>query len=179
MRSTDGSKAANAGDNDAVITAGTMDDQEVSCIVSSSDNPDVTISRVKHKIAGLGLGPCDRGAIGMLGYRASTVAYDITAVCGVIKSPVYKAGAVEAIGPVCACSFAASSPYLFYLSPAAIPADHKGFAAPKVGYFADKLTSSLNYGTALWREIVGKIFQKLLCLHIRNGKIGQQSRFQA
>ena len=173
-RSADGSKTVCAGDHDAVIAAGAVDNQEVSGFVPASDDPDVTILRVKHKIAGGGIDPCDRGAVGVLHGRAAAVTEDVCAAAGVVKCPVGKPGAVEAVGPVGAGGGAAVRPYLLYGSPAAVPAEDKRLRAPKVAHLSDKLTSRFHDGAALRRQIVGEVFQKLLRLLLRGGEVGQK-----
>ena len=124
-RSADGSKAVCACYHDAVIAAGTMDNQEVSGFVPASDDSDMTILRVKHKIAGDGVAPCDRGTVGVLHRRAAAVSEDVCAAAGIVKCPVGKPGTVEAVGPVGAGGGAAVRPYLLYGSPAAIPAENE------------------------------------------------------
>ena len=51
-RPADGRKAANAGDDRAVMAAGTMDDQQLAVHVPASDDADVFIAGIKHKVAG-------------------------------------------------------------------------------------------------------------------------------
>ena len=48
-----------------------MDDQEVPRFIPARDDTDMAIFGIKHKIAGEGIGPCDRCANGVLGGRAA------------------------------------------------------------------------------------------------------------
>lgn len=68
----------------------------------------------------------------MLGDAPTASSYDVRPIGGIVKGPVHKAGAVEAIGPVCAGSRASRRPDLRALSPSGIGAEDKGLAAPKV-----------------------------------------------
>ena len=63
IRSTDDGKLSCAGNPDVIVT---VNDQEVSGLVPASDDPDVANVGGKDKIAGLGLGPCDRRTMAVL-----------------------------------------------------------------------------------------------------------------
>lgn len=103
------------------------------------------IISIKHKIARLDFIPQDVGTVSMLAGCATTVFYDVLAVCGVVKDPIHEAGAVEAEGAVGAGGLAAFGPYLLKLAPSGIPAKHTGFPAPKVVDLADKRKGIADY----------------------------------
>ena len=50
--SADGRKAADAGDNGAVVAAGAMNNQQIAALVAASDDADVFIAGIKYKVAG-------------------------------------------------------------------------------------------------------------------------------
>ena len=57
IRSPDGRKPANAGDDRAVGTAGAVDDPQIAVLIPTTDDPNVRIAGIKHQIAGNGVSP--------------------------------------------------------------------------------------------------------------------------
>ena len=76
-------------DNNIVVSAGTMDNQNVSILIPASHNADVGIFRVEYQVAGVGLGPGNGRAVAMLHPRPSAVAYDIAAAGYIVKYPIH------------------------------------------------------------------------------------------
>ena len=109
-----------------------MDDKQIAVIVPAADDADMCIAGVKYQVPGLGIVPCDAVAIHVLCLRAASVTYDIFAVGHVVKHPVHKAGAVEAIGQIGSGGVAASRPNFLNCPPSGVPAYDVGFAAPEV-----------------------------------------------
>ena len=103
------------------------------------------IISIKHKIARLDFIPQDVGTVSMLAGYATTVSYDVLAVCSVVKNPIHEAGAVEAEGAVGAGGFAAFGPYFLKLAPSGIPTKYTRFPSPKLVDLADKRKGIADY----------------------------------
>lgn len=67
-----------------------MDHQQAAALVPAADDPDVFVAGVENQIAGLGLIPLDRVAVGVLGVGASAVTDDVFPAAGVVEYPVGK-----------------------------------------------------------------------------------------
>lgn len=66
IRSGCDSKALPPGHDHAILSTGAVDDEEIAYAVIAADDPDVAVVRVKDKIAGQCVCPCNVGAIAML-----------------------------------------------------------------------------------------------------------------
>ena len=109
-----------------------MDNQDIAALIPAAHNANVGVLRVEYQVARLGLGPCNRCTVGVLGAGTPAVAYGVGPIGDVVKYPVYKTGTVEAIGKICSAGGVASRPNLLDRPPAAVPANYPAFAAPKV-----------------------------------------------
>lgn len=75
-----GGKANFPGDYNIVLSAGAVDNQDISICVPAAYNTHMTIARIKYKVAGLGIGPSNPGTVGVLGVCAPAVAYGVCSV---------------------------------------------------------------------------------------------------
>lgn len=98
--SADGGKSLLAGDDHIVGAEGTVDDQNIAALVPTTDNPNMSVLRVKDQITDLCLRPGNAGTVAVLCHSATAMADDVLAVRGVVEHPVHKPGAVQAVGPV-------------------------------------------------------------------------------
>lgn len=83
-----GCKAALSRHHHIVVPAGAVDDEHISVAVKSEDDADMAVSRIEHKVSRLGIAPRNFGAIAVLTGRSTTVADDVTTICGVIEYPI-------------------------------------------------------------------------------------------
>lgn len=90
--------------HDIILTAGAVTHHQRSRVIPAHNDTHMGIIRVKCQIPRLGLGPCNVGAVGMLGTCPSPVADNVAAIADIIKYPVGKPGTVQAEGPVSAGS---------------------------------------------------------------------------
>ena len=77
-----------------ILAAGAVDDEDISAAVEATDDPHMTVARVKDEVARLGIAPADGCAVAVLGRGATAMADDITAARLVVKHPIDKAGTV-------------------------------------------------------------------------------------
>ena len=94
LRPPDRGKALFAGNDHIIITAGTVDHQQISVLVSAAYDPHMTVTRVENKVSGERIVSRDGGAVAVLGGRTSTMADDVLSARGVIKHPINKAAAI-------------------------------------------------------------------------------------
>ena len=132
-----------------------MDDLDIAAFVPAAYNANMGVIRVKHQVAGLGLGPGDGCAVAVLHPRPSAMADHVAPARHIVKYPIHKAGTVHTVGPVGSRGWTASGPNLLDGPPAGIPAQHQGLAAPKVVQLAHQLAGRLHHGPALPRKVLG------------------------
>ena len=159
QRSAYGGKALLFRDDHVVVAVGAVDNQDIAVLVPAAHDANVGVLRVEYQIARLGLGPCNRCTVGVLGAGTPAVAYGVGPIGDVVKYPVYKTGTVEAIGKICSAGGAASRPNLLDRPPAAVPANYPAFAAPKVVDLPHQLTGCFHSGAALRGQIGGEVPQ--------------------
>ena len=97
-------KTIHTGNHNIVVpTAGAMYYEQVAVVITPADDPDMTNIGCKHKVARecftLGY---NIAVIQLCLSSAVTAARIILSVRRVVKCPVYKAGAVKPLRPVCA-----------------------------------------------------------------------------
>lgn len=102
-----------------------MDHQQLPGFVSSADDANMRIVRVKYQVTGPGVLPAYIGAIAVLHGGPAAMSDDIASACGIVKGPIDKARAVQPVGPVGAGGGAARRRDLPQLSPAGVPAENK------------------------------------------------------
>ena len=102
-----------------------MDDENIAHAVVAADDPDVAVVRIKDEIAGQRVCPCNVGAVTMLRGCATAASGQICTARGVIKRPVYKAGAIQSERQHLAGRAAAGGSDRRRRSPAAVPAENK------------------------------------------------------
>ena len=107
----DRSKAFQASNNHIILAERTMDDEQISCLVSAAYDPNMLVTGIEHQIAGLGLIPRNGGTVGMLHVSTSAVAYDVLSISDIVKYPIDKSAAVQSIGSICAGGGASICPY--------------------------------------------------------------------
>lgn len=83
-------KALLARDDDAVIAARAMDDQDAAVLIPAADNANVLIVGIKGKVADLRILPSDGRAIAVLHGGTPAVTDDIFAACCVIEGPIHQ-----------------------------------------------------------------------------------------
>ena len=149
LRSGNGHKAACPGDDHIVRAAGAVNHQQISGFVSSTDDANMRIVRVKYQVTGPGVLPAYIGAIAVLHGGPAAMSDDIASACGIVKGPIDKARAVQPVGPVGAGGEVARRRDLPQLSPAGVPAENKALAAPKVGDLAVERQRVLHHGATL------------------------------
>ena len=120
-------KSLLAGDDHIVGAEGTVDDQNIAALVPAADDSNMGILRVKDQITDLSLRPRNAGTVAVLRHSATAMADDVLAACGVIKYPVHKPGAVQAVGPVGTCGAVACRRNLCEPPPATVPAQDEAF----------------------------------------------------
>ena len=79
MRPAYGGKSGLASNDHVIVAAGTVNNLNIAALVPAAHNANVSIIGIENQVAGLGLGPGNGGAVGVLRTSASTVAQDITA----------------------------------------------------------------------------------------------------
>ena len=102
-----------------------MDHQQAAVLGSAADDTYMGIIRVKYQITGLCVRPRNIGTIGVLHGGSAAVADDVAAACGIVKNPIDKSTAIQAVGPIGAGGGAACRRDLPQLAPAGIPAEDK------------------------------------------------------
>lgn len=88
IRPRNGNETACAGNDHIISTAGTVDHQQISVLVSAANNTDMGIVRVKHQVTGLGVRPRNISAIRVLHGGAAAMSDDVAAARGVVKGPI-------------------------------------------------------------------------------------------
>ena len=90
LRSGNGHKAACPGDDHIVRAAGAVNHQQISGFVSSTDDANMRIVRVKYQVTGPGVLPAYIGAIAVLHGGPAAMSDDIASACGIVKGPIDK-----------------------------------------------------------------------------------------
>lgn len=70
------------------MSAGAVDDEQISVGVPAAHNADMGIIWVKHKVSGQGLTPVYGGSVAVLRRGSSAVADDVTAARLIIEYPI-------------------------------------------------------------------------------------------
>lgn len=130
IRSCSDGKPLASGYDHTVLPTGAVDDKNIADTVIATDNTDMAVVRVKDKITGERVCPCNVCAVPMLRGRAAASAGEIAAACRVIKCPVHKAGAVQSERQCFAGRAAARCGNGRWRSPTAVPAECKAFTSP-------------------------------------------------
>ena len=89
-----------------------MDNQDIAALVPAAHDANVGVLRVENQIARLRFSPGNCCAVSMLCASAPAVAYGVGPIGDIVKYPIHKTGAVEAVGPVGSGCAAAVCPYL-------------------------------------------------------------------
>ena len=71
-----------------------MDNKQIAVGISAPNNADMNIVRIKYQITRERIVPWDRGAVVVLGHGSTTVADDVTTICGVIEYPIDEPAAI-------------------------------------------------------------------------------------
>ena len=71
-----------------ILAAGTVDDHDITAAVKATDDPHMTVARVKDEVARLGIAPADGCAVAVLGRGAAAMADDIAAARLVVEYPI-------------------------------------------------------------------------------------------
>ncbi len=79
MRSAYGGKTGFPGNDYVIVAARTVDNLDIAAFIPAAYDANVGITRIENQVAGLGLSPSDRGAVGMLCMSAPAMAQDVTA----------------------------------------------------------------------------------------------------
>ena len=90
----DRSKAFQASNNHIILAERTMDDEQISCLVSAAYDPNMLVTGIEHQIAGLGLIPRDGGTVGVLHVGTAAVAYDVLSISNIVKYPIDESTAI-------------------------------------------------------------------------------------
>ena len=120
-------EACAAGDGDAVVGAGAVDNQKISVRVIAAHNSDMAVIGVEYQITRLGFAPRDVRAIAVLRGCAAASAGEVFAACRVIECPVHKAAAIQAQRTHRAGHAAACGCDLRRRTPTVIPSDYLPF----------------------------------------------------
>ena len=88
LRSADRSKANLSSHHHIIGAAGAVDDEDISAAVEATDDPHMTVARVKDEVARLGIVPADRCAVAVLGRGTAAMADDIAAARLVVEYPI-------------------------------------------------------------------------------------------
>ena len=88
IRSADHSKADLSSHHHIIGAAGAVDDEDISAAVEATDDPHMTVARVKDEVARLGIAPADGCAVAVLGRGAAAMADDIAAARLVVEYPI-------------------------------------------------------------------------------------------
>lgn len=83
-------KTACPGDDHIVRAAGAVDHQQLPGFVSSADDANMRIVRVKYQVTGPGVLPAYIGAIAVLHGGPAAMSDDIASACGIVKGPIDK-----------------------------------------------------------------------------------------
>ena len=90
VRPAHGGKAGHGklGNNNIILSTGTMADQQLSSLISANDDPDMAIVRIKSQVSGLGRALRNIGTVSVLHDNTPSVAYDIAQA--VVERPINK-----------------------------------------------------------------------------------------
>lgn len=112
VRPAHGGKAGHGklGNNNIILSTGTMADQQLSSLISANDDPDMAIVRIKSQVSGLGRALRNIGTVSVLHDNTPSVAYDIAQA--VVERPINKTGTVKPEGAVGACVELPAAPHL-------------------------------------------------------------------
>ena len=89
LRSGNGRKAVCPCNDHIVCAAGAVDHQQLSGFVSSTDDANMGIIRVKYQVTGLGILPAYVGAIAVLGGSSTAMPNHIASARLVVKYPIH------------------------------------------------------------------------------------------
>lgn len=90
MWPTNRGKALLAGNDHIIISAGAVNDQQLSVCVPAANDAHMGIIRVEHQVTGLCVRPRNIGAIAVLHGGSTAVADDIAAARLIVEHPIDK-----------------------------------------------------------------------------------------
>ena len=89
-----GSKALQTGDYHIILAERTVDDEQISCLVSAAYDPNMLVTGIEYQITWLGLIPRDGGTVGVLHVGTTAVAYDVLSISNIVKYPIDESTAI-------------------------------------------------------------------------------------
>ena len=108
-----------------ILAAGTVDDHDITAAVKAADDADMTVLRVKHKVARLGIAPINGGSVAVLGRGPTAMPNDVLSAALVVEHPIHHSRAVQSEGPHGASGGATLGCNFHRHSPAAVPANNQ------------------------------------------------------
>lgn len=82
-------EAGFSGHHHIVVSAGAVDDHDITAAIKAANNADMTVLRVKHKVARLGVAPINRGAVAVLGSGPTAMPNDALSAALVVEHPIH------------------------------------------------------------------------------------------
>lgn len=94
VRPADGGESGLASNDYIVGVERTVDDEQVSCLVSATYDSYMLVTGIEDQITWLGLIPRDGSTVGVLHVGTATVAYDVLSIGDIVKYPIDKSTAI-------------------------------------------------------------------------------------
>ena len=109
-----------------------MDDEDISVLIPTGDDPHMGVIRIEYQIAGKRVCPGDCRAIAVLAGCAAAVTDDVVTFRGVVEHPIDEAATIQTVWAAGSGAGTAVCCDLLHRPPAAVPSHRKGLSAPEV-----------------------------------------------